>query len=324
MKDLYNILQLNKGANQSDIKRSYRKLALKYHPDRNIENKEEAEIKFKEISEAYEILSDEKKKDIYDKFGYDAVKEGGSINNQHDIFENIFKDMNEKNQRERLNIKEIIEIQLEDSYYGKSIRQKFKYKKIIITKHGVKIMENIDKVNIVITKGVKENDIIKIENKGHIDENGNRGDLLYFVKIMDHEIFKTRNNDLYLENIDINLFECLTGTSLEIYFVDNKKKIINIDCIIDGKKNYKVNNLGMPIKDSNLFGDLYISFNIIYPNCIIDKKNLSEILGQNKRDIIFNKNEKIHNLLISDNIENDYNSDESEENIGQRVQCAQQ
>ena len=45
MKDLYNILQLNKGANQSDIKRSYRKLALKYHPDRNIENKEEAEIK---------------------------------------------------------------------------------------------------------------------------------------------------------------------------------------------------------------------------------------------------------------------------------------
>ena len=207
--------------------------------------------------------------------------------------------MNEKNQKERLNIKEIIEIQLEDSYYGKSIRQKFKYKKIIITKHGVKIMENIDKVNIVITKGVKENDIIKIENKGHIDENGNRGDLLYFVKIMDHKIFKTRNNDLYLENIDINLFECLTGTSLEIDFIDNKKKIINIDCIIDGKKIYKVNNLGMPIKDSNLFGDLYISFNIIYPNCIIDKKKLSEILGQDKRDIIFNKNEKIHNLLIT-------------------------
>ena len=62
MKDYYNILGVNKSSNKEEIKTAYKKLALKYHPDKNIDNKEEAENKFKEISEAYEILSDDEKK----------------------------------------------------------------------------------------------------------------------------------------------------------------------------------------------------------------------------------------------------------------------
>ena len=68
-KDYYAILQLNKSASPEDIKKSYRKLAIKWHPDKNPDNKEEAELKFKEIAEAYGILSDEKKKSQYDQFG---------------------------------------------------------------------------------------------------------------------------------------------------------------------------------------------------------------------------------------------------------------
>ena len=64
MKDYYNILGVNKSSNKEEIKTAYKKLALKYHPDKNIDNKEEAENKFKEISEAYEILSDDEKKII--------------------------------------------------------------------------------------------------------------------------------------------------------------------------------------------------------------------------------------------------------------------
>ena len=64
MKDLYDILGITKGADPSQIKKAYRKLALKYHPDRNSTNKEEAEKKFKEISEAYEILSNDEKKNM--------------------------------------------------------------------------------------------------------------------------------------------------------------------------------------------------------------------------------------------------------------------
>ena len=87
MKNYYNILGVNKSSNKEEIKTAYKKLALKYHPDKNIDNKEEAEKKFKEISEAYEILSDDQKKYNYDN-GQNIV-----INNHNpfDIFENMFK-----------------------------------------------------------------------------------------------------------------------------------------------------------------------------------------------------------------------------------------
>ena len=86
MKDYYNILGVNKSSNKEEIKTAYKKLALKYHPDKNIDNKEEAEKKFKEISEAYEILSDDQKKNNYDN-GQNIVIHN---NNPFDIFENIF------------------------------------------------------------------------------------------------------------------------------------------------------------------------------------------------------------------------------------------
>ncbi len=76
MSDYYEALELSKGASQEEIKKAYRKSALKYHPDRNQGDKE-AEKKFKEISEAYEVLGDEKKRQIYDQYGADALKGAG-------------------------------------------------------------------------------------------------------------------------------------------------------------------------------------------------------------------------------------------------------
>ncbi|CAF3587916.1 unnamed protein product [Rotaria sp. Silwood1] len=74
-KDFYKILGLSKGASDEDIKKAYRKLALKYHPDKNKEPG--AEEKFKEVAEAYEVLSDPKKKEIFDKYGEEGLKAGG-------------------------------------------------------------------------------------------------------------------------------------------------------------------------------------------------------------------------------------------------------
>jgi len=74
-KDYYKILGLTKGATEEDIKKAYRKLALKYHPDKNKEAG--AEEKFKEVAEAYEVLSDPKKKEIFDKYGEEGLKAGG-------------------------------------------------------------------------------------------------------------------------------------------------------------------------------------------------------------------------------------------------------
>jgi molecular chaperone DnaJ len=85
-KDYYDILGVNKSANESEIKKAYRKLAVKYHPDKNPDNKA-AEEKFKEISEAYEVLSDPEKKKTYDRFGTVDPNMGGGFHNPHDIFE---------------------------------------------------------------------------------------------------------------------------------------------------------------------------------------------------------------------------------------------
>jgi DnaJ-class molecular chaperone len=90
---LYDVLDVSPNAEDKDIKKSYRKLALKYHPDRNPDNKIESENKFKEISAAYDILSDKEKRNNYDKFGLDAVKNMGGPNiNPFDIFSSMFGD----------------------------------------------------------------------------------------------------------------------------------------------------------------------------------------------------------------------------------------
>ncbi|XP_041102817.1 dnaJ homolog subfamily B member 6-like isoform X1 [Polyodon spathula] len=83
MMDYYQTLGVQRNASQEDIKKSYRKLALKWHPDKNPDNKEDAERKFKELSEAYEVLSDANKRDIYDRYGKEGLIGGGGGGGGH-------------------------------------------------------------------------------------------------------------------------------------------------------------------------------------------------------------------------------------------------
>lgn len=100
-KDLYQILGVAKSASQDEIKKAFRKLANKYHPDKNPNNKEEAEAKFKEVKNAYDILSDEQQRATYDRYGYDAVNGqqggfgggGGFHGFDADMFGDIFSDI---------------------------------------------------------------------------------------------------------------------------------------------------------------------------------------------------------------------------------------
>ena len=96
-KDLYSILGVAKTASQDEIKKAFRKLAMKYHPDRNPDNREEAEAKFKEAKAAYDILSDEQKRATYDRYGYDAASGGfggfGAGGFNADVFGDIFGDI---------------------------------------------------------------------------------------------------------------------------------------------------------------------------------------------------------------------------------------
>ncbi|WP_341653006.1 DnaJ C-terminal domain-containing protein [Blattabacterium cuenoti] len=90
-KDYYEVLGVSRNASPEEIKKAYRKLAIKYHPDKNLDNKKVAEEKFKEAAEAYEVLSNPEKRQRYDKFGHSGIKGSGlgSGMNMEDIFENF-------------------------------------------------------------------------------------------------------------------------------------------------------------------------------------------------------------------------------------------
>lgn len=75
--DYYNILKVSRNASEEDLKKSYKKLAMKWHPDKNAVNTKEAEAKFKQISEAYDVLSDPQRRQIYDVYGEEGLKSGG-------------------------------------------------------------------------------------------------------------------------------------------------------------------------------------------------------------------------------------------------------
>ena len=97
-RDYYEILGVGKGASADDIKRAYRRLAMKYHPDKNPGDKE-AEEKFKECAEAYEVLSNTEKRQRYDQFGHEGLRGSGMRDYSHmnvqdigDIFGDIFGD----------------------------------------------------------------------------------------------------------------------------------------------------------------------------------------------------------------------------------------
>lgn len=130
---LYDILNVDKSSTQEQIKKSYRKLALKYHPDRTKLDKTDAEEKFKEISMAYDILGDTEKREKYDKFGLDALKNmdsGQEGVNPFDLFGNIFGQNNAPQQYATPSRKEVCEITLEQLYNEETIE--FTIKKQII------------------------------------------------------------------------------------------------------------------------------------------------------------------------------------------------
>jgi len=289
-KDYYKILGINKTNNQSEIKKAYRKLALQFHPDKN--KSDSAESRFKDISEAYAVLSDESKKKLYDKYGEEGLKMGDSDNSNtfsgfnvnqgfrfesmdaHNIFSQVFGDggihrtFNIRTTATARDTVHKIHCSLEDLYTGKS-------KKMKITKRiqdsKTNYITTVSKIlTIDIKPGWKEGTKIRFNGEG--DEfNGRPADNIVFIIVENpHERFIRDGDDLKY-NISLSFTESFCGYSRTIEGIDGKSLNINMDTLVLPKHIHALSNNGMPKRYGGR-GDLVLTYNIKYPSKISDRQ----------------------------------------------------
>jgi DnaJ-class molecular chaperone len=295
MKDLYSILNVTKEANEKEIKKSYKKLAFQYHPDKNKDP--EAIPKFKEISEAYEILTKPEKKKIYDQFGYEAVSEQcEGFTSPIDLFQSLFN-VDFTSQMRGGNIFMFSDLSSGPFPPGFNLQSKMTYplnmtlnelyngtKKEFTINHRDRngSLKNTNYV-INIKKGSKHGDNIVVKEGGNfIPELNIVEDLVIQVVEQNHDLYKRNGDDLYIEHT-ISLAEALCGCNL---MVDHLSGPINItiDTIIKPNSLFRVKNKGMPVKEDqnkpsltetsedNEYGDLILDLTILFPTKLDPKR----------------------------------------------------
>jgi len=263
-RDYYDVLGLAKNASDDDIKKAYRKLAMKYHPDRN-QDDPTSEEKFKEVKEAYETLSDPQKRAAYNTYGHNAENNRfthGWASSDSDVdateifkeffnsggFDNLFKQGGFTHTTQRATV-HTINISLTDAYVGKYIK--------------------VDsKTTVTIPKGVRPGTKFYADNK------------LYQINILPHPKFKRSNDDL-LVDVEINAFEAMLGLEVVLEHLDGAKLQFNIPAGIQNGQIVKLNGKGMQNPETDRHGDLLVRCSTTIPKNLTDEQK--EILKKMTR-----------------------------------------
>ncbi|MCL5808531.1 MAG: DnaJ domain-containing protein [Deltaproteobacteria bacterium] len=302
--DYYKILGVEKNADTDEIKKAYRKLALKYHPDRN-PNNSVAEEKFKNISEAYAVLSDPEKRKQYDNFGSDQFSQKFS---REDIFRDFdinqilrdmgfgvgggtgrrgsytyrgndpFADLFGQSRRNHYqapqkgtDLQYNLNITLEESVFGAD-------KKLSLQRD-----RQVDEINVKIPAGISTGKKLRLSGKGHPGvQGGHAGDLYLNINVVPHPIFARDGNDIYIEK-SITFTQAVLGTSIDVPTIDGTIKRIKIPAGAQNGTKIRMRGYGAPaLKGSGTTkGDQYVKIGIEVPRKITDKqlqliKKLSE------------------------------------------------
>ncbi len=281
--DYYKVLGVTKSATEKDIKKAYRKMARKYHPDVN-PNDTAAEKKFKEINEANEVLGNTEKRKKYDQYGKDWMhaeqfekakaqqgsRGGGQQYGQDfgggdfsDFFESMFGGGGGFSQRGGQQARfrgQDLNAQLRFNLYDA-----FKTQKQTLTVNGKNI-------RLTIPAGIENGQTIKIPGHGGPGRNGGpKGDLYLKFIIDNNTSFKRDGNNLY-KDVDVDLYTAILGGEITVDTFDGKAKLKIKPETQSGTK-VKLKGKGFPIyKKEGQFGDLYITYNIKTPTNLSDKE----------------------------------------------------
>ncbi|MBK7231273.1 MAG: J domain-containing protein [Saprospiraceae bacterium] len=277
--DYYKILEIPKTATESAIKTAYRKLARKYHPDLNPNNKV-SEKKFKEINEANEVLSDPEKRKKYDEYGKDwkyadEIKKAQQQQTQRntntqqeygdfsgdfsDFFESMYGNNRNRSSQTKFRGQDVhVELHL-------NLREVYKSQQQTLTINGKSIRLNFP-------AGIENGQIIKINNHGSPGINGGpNGDLYITFSIKNDTKFKREGSNLYT-TVDLELYTALLGGEVLIDTFDGQVKLKVAPETQSGTK-IKLKGKGFPLyKKENEFGDLFVTYQVKLPTSLSDKE----------------------------------------------------
>ncbi len=286
-KDYYAVLGVDKSATMDEIKRAYRKLARKYHPDLNKEAN--AEEKFKEIGEANDVLSNPEQRAAYDQMGqnYQAGQDftpppgwdqgfeftGGPGDGHagHEDFSDFFSDLFSKTRREQHSTHRQpefdakgqdhharIAIDLEDSFTGAKRRITLKMPELDASGHVILGQKNLD---VSIPKGVREGQNIRLKSQGAPGYGrGAAGDLYLEIEFRPHRLYHAQGTDLYLD-LPVTPWEVALGGKVKL---PTPGGVVDLNIPANSKSGRKMRlkGRGIPSKPP---GDLYVILQIVLP-----------------------------------------------------------